>query len=203
MSGPQDCDPRELAATESRRPLVGSDGMARVLGLLVASSLTYTFPLPENAAVVEPAPSVGAEQLYTVDPPPERPPPAGVWSDAESESSSGTADATWTDDARLSRVRVRASKQVNARLVRRSITRQSLKFEACHQQEGGRRGKAKLELRLHFDAQGELVSIELLAGTLGNARVNRCVAAVLFGLDWQGLPSQRSVVDLDLALRMR
>jgi Ca-activated chloride channel family protein len=137
-----------------------------------------------DAAGISLAGTTGAESKYVVD------------------GFSGLG-GNWSDDAKLSLGSLRASEGVNARELRRSITRQSLKFEACHEQRGGTHGKHRLELRLRFDARGKLVKIEFLDGTLGDPEADACIEAVLRGLDWQGLPAAKTVVDLELSMRMR
>lgn len=108
-----------------------------------------------------------------------------------------------TPITKLSLARIDVTEGVDVRELRRAIIQRSMMFEACYEQKVRSIGKAAITLRLRFDASGKLVKIEISSGTLGNESADECVQAVLRKLDWRGLPATRSMVDIELGLRMR
>ena len=96
-----------------------------------------------------------------------------------------------------------AADGANERELRRSLTRRSLILEACYQQYVGIVGKAALRYRLRFDESGAVVGVELLGATRRSEGAHRCIEAVLWRIDWAGLPSGANELELELRLRMR
>jgi Ca-activated chloride channel family protein len=160
-----------------------------------------------DAAGISLAGTSGAESRYIVERAPVRNPSYGTVATSMRtefvESPSDVGLGSWPSQAKLSLASLHASEGANARALRRSITRQSLKFEACYEQKIGHVGKRRMTLRLRFDSNGTLEAIDIVDGTLGTADADGCIEAVLHSIDWQGLPTSRTVVDIELGLRMR
>jgi hypothetical protein len=111
-------------------------------------------------------------------------------------------NADWGPDSLMRIAGVATSVDVDARAIRRAIRKRAAEFEACHEIHRSKAPKRRLRHRLHFDASAQLVAVELLDGSFGEAG-EQCLADVFRRVPWQGLPAARSVVEVELRLRLR
>jgi Ca-activated chloride channel family protein len=115
----------------------------------------------------------------------------------------GPVGGSWAPRAKLSIGDIRLDEGGSARDLKRALRGRSRMFEACYEQRVGNPGKATLRVRLRFGAGGELTDVELLDGGLGSEEADGCIEYVLGHVEWRGLPSGETSVELQLSLRMR
>ena len=110
---------------------------------------------------------------------------------------------SWSPNAKLRVKQIAVGEGVDSRPLERVLAADAIKFEACHVQHVGVRGKQRLRYRLRFAADGELSAVDRLAGSLGSVAADGCIAAVLLGGRWDQAAIRAAAVEVELQLGLR
>jgi Ca-activated chloride channel family protein len=98
--------------------------------------------------------------------------------------------------AKLSVGKIRTSEGVDARALERAVEADAWEFERCYLKASAH-DERTLAFRLEFDANGALVTIALIRGTI-EQDVRGCFEQALTRVSWRGLPGAAAAVELEL-----